>query len=256
MLTLSLLIGNIGSGKSTLASKLSLKGDVVVNMDALQAMFAAGAYDRYDNAKKEVYHKTENVAIESALEAGLSVVIDRTNIDRKRRENFIRIGQKYGAEIVAYDFGPGEHRLLERRQMNGRGVPSETWRRVFDFMKKSYEAPTLEEGFSQIIEAPKKYKFYAFDFDGTIVENRCPDIGDIIDGTVQKMNELFEDLSNIVIIWTNRDGDLQAQMRQFLVKHKIPFDFINENPMWEGGSRKIFAHEYYDDRNAWIGSKK
>lgn len=250
MPSLSVLIGNIGSGKSIIAGKLMQKGAACVNMDRLQAMFANGAYDRYDNAKKDVYHKTETAALESALEAGLSVLIDRTNMDRKRRERFLEIGKRYGAKCVAYDLGPGDEKTLARRQANPRGVPIEQWKSVHEFMSKSYEVPSLEEGFDQIIQAPKKYRFYAFDFDGTIVENECPKIGEIIDGTVDKMNALFEDLSNIIVVWTNRSGNLESQMRHFLIKNKIPFDFINENPIWESGSRKIFAHEYHDDRNA------
>lgn len=44
-------------------------------------------------------------------------------------------------------------------------------------------------------------------------------------------------------------GDKLNRMRKFLIDEKIPFDFINENPLVDFGSRKIFAHEYYDDRN-------
>jgi len=37
------------------------------------------------------------------------------------------------------------------------------------------------------------------------------------------------------------------------LKNKIPFDFINRNPMFNMGSPKIFAHEYLDDRNRLLG---
>ena len=248
-MSLNMFIGNIGSGKSVIARKLAYFGSVVFNMDAFQQMVAGGEYGAYDNAKKDIYQEAENLTIRKALEAGLSVTIDRTNMDRKRRERFISIGKEYGAEIIAHHWGPGTNKNLINRMKSPRGIPQAQWMDVFNFMQKSYEPPIPEEGFDLILEMPEKYRFHAFDFDGTIVKNKFPNIGDIIDGTVKKMNELYLELENIIIIWTCRNEDYTAQMRQFLIKNKLPFDFINENPIFDTGGRKIFAHEYYDDRN-------
>ena len=246
---LSICIGNIGCGKSLLASKLAKMDYVVVNMDTISMMIGGGEYGLYDSKKKEIYHAAENAAIETALKSGFSVVVDRTNMDRKRRKNFIETGKRHAAEIVAYDWGPGDSSEVDKRIESPNGIPAETWRNVYEFMKQSYEPPSLEEGFSQIIEVPQRFRFHAFDFDGTIVENKFPEIGEIIFGRVERMNQLWEDLSNIIIIWSCRNGDYENQMRAFLLKNKIPFDFINENPIFDTGSRKIFAHEYHDDRN-------
>jgi len=51
-------------------------------------------------------------------------------------------------------------------------------------------------------------------------------------------------------LWTCRSGDYLDQMRKFLIDNSIPYDFINENPMVNFGSPKIYANKYYDDRNA------
>lgn len=246
---MSMTIGNIGSGKSILASKLANMGAAVFNMDAFQEMIAGGQYGAYDIAKKDIYQAAENTTIEECLKRDIPVVIDRTNMDRKRRARFIEIGKKYGAKIVAYHFGPGDETNLLNREKSCRGVPMAIWKEVFESMKKSYEEPSTDEGFTEIIEAPKKYRFYAFDFDGTIVENSFPKIGEIINGTVDKINELYKSLSNIIIIWTSRSGEYERLTRSWLIKNRIPFDFINENPIFDTGSRKLFAHEYYDDRN-------
>ena len=249
-MSLNMMIGNIGCGKSFLSSKLAkMLNAVVVNNDILVKMMAGGEYNNYDKTKKEVYQTTEDTLIETALKNGFSVVIDRTNMDIKRRQRFIEIGKKYAKEIVAYDFGEGDEKGLKRRIKKSNGVPASTWQGVFEFMKKSYTQSSTEEGFTKIIEAPKRFRFYAFDFDGTIVENKFPEIGEIIDGTVEKLNKIYEDVSNVIIVWTCRSGDYVNQMRKFLCDNKIPFDFINENPMVDFGSPKIFAHEYYDDRN-------
>jgi predicted kinase len=241
-------IGNIGSGKSLLASKFAAKDFVVCNMDELQQMIAGGEYGRYDSKKKEVYRKAEEEVIKSALKSGLSVFIDRTNMDKKRRQRFINLAKKYTDQIVCYNFGQGNRECLARRLKNPHGIPIETWEKVFSSMSDAYEEPVMEEGFSEIITAPERYRFYAFDFDGAIVRNKFPEIGEILDGTVQKMNQIWKVLSNIIIIWTSRSGNYENQMRHFLIKNKIPFDFINENPIFDTGSRKIFAHEYFDDR--------
>lgn len=249
MTTMNIFIGNIGSGKSVIARKLAYYGAVVFNMDTYQSMLSGGEYGAYDPAKKDIYQEGENITIRKALEAGLSVVVDRTNMDRKRRKRFIDIGKEYGAEIVANTWGAGSEKNMINRMKNPRGIPQRKWKEVFDFMKKSYEPPMAEEGFDFILEMPENFRFYAFDFDGTIVENKFPEIGNIIDGTVKKLNEIYLELENIIVIWTCRGQDYTNQMRQFLLKSKIPFDFINENPIFNTGSPKIFAHEYYDDRN-------
>jgi predicted kinase len=249
-MSVNVFIGNIGSGKSILAKKMAFWGNVVFNMDAFQQMIAGGEYGAYDPAKKEIYQEAENLTIRKALEAGLSVVIDRTNMDRKRRKRFIDIGKEYGAKIAAYDWGSGTEKNLINRLKNPRGIPDEQWQSVWAMMKQSYEPPTTEEGFTEIIEPPTKFRFHAFDFDGTIVENKFPEIGEILSGKADELNRLYEDLSNIIIVWTCRGEDYTNQMRQFLIKNRLPFDFINENPLFDTGSRKIFAHKYYDDRNA------
>ena len=249
MATMNIMVGNVGSGKSLIARKLAFYGSAVFNMDSFQEMISGGVYGAYDNAKKEVYQAAENVTIEESLKRGISVVIDRTNMDLKRRARFIEIGKKYGAEIIAVNFGAGNEQNLINREKSCRGVPMAVWKDVFESMQKTYEYPIHDEGFDLILEAPKKYRFYAFDFDGTIVQNKFPEIGEIIDGTVDRMNDLYLDFENVIIVWTSRSGEHERLARAFLLKNKIPFDFINENPVFDTGSRKIFAHEYFDDRN-------
>lgn len=246
---LNILVGNVGSGKSTIARKLAHLGNAVVNMDSIQESISGGIYGAYDPEKKKIYQKIEDTTIEETLKSGMSVCIDRTNMDKKRRSRFIEIGKKYTNNIKCFDFGCGTDEMLKRRLKDTRGVPEKTWYKVFESMRESYEKPDTSEGFSEIIIPPERYEFHAFDFDGTIVENKFPEIGNIINGTVQKINDLYKEIKNIIIIWTCRGGEFEAYMRNFLLKKRIPFDFINENPIFENTGRKIFAHKYYDDRN-------
>jgi hypothetical protein len=246
---LIIFTGNIGCGKSTLASKLAKKGYVVINMDSITAMVQGGEYGLYDAAKKPVYHSMERAGIESALSNGLSVVVDRTNMKISDRAKYIEIGKKHGANIRSFDWGVGTASDLGRRLINPNGVPAKQWHDVFKYMAGSYEPPSLDEGFDSRDGGIRSYQFYAFDFDGTIVGNKFPEIGALIPSTVKKMSTVWENYGNMIIIWTCRSGDYLNQMKAFLLKEKIPFDFINENPLVDYGSPKIFAHEYYDDRN-------
>lgn len=245
-----MMVGNTGSGKSFLASKFAQNGCVIINMDNIQQGMAGGEYGIYDPNKKDIYHAVEISAVTSALNHGFDVVIDRTNMDKKRRKRFIDLGKKYTDEIICYDYGPGDPDGLERRLKNPHGIPASQWKTVCAMLAERYEKPHLKEGFSHIYLPPKQFTFHAFDFDGTIAKNDFPNIGDIIPETVEEINWLWTALSNVIIIWTCRSGDHENQARSFLIKNNIPFDFINENPFFEMGSRKVFAHVYHDDRNA------
>lgn len=95
-------------------------------------------------------------------------------------------------------------------------------------------------------------KVVAVDFDGTIVTEAFPNIGEIKHETVLLMKVLREKGHNIVI-WTARSGKFLEEAEEFLILNGIPYDYINENPedeFYKRGEqgRKIFAHIYLDDR--------
>jgi predicted kinase len=248
--------GNIGSGKSLIASKYAKQGYVVVNMDSITTMIQGGEYGLYDKNKREVYHRTEAICIHTALDSGLSVVVDRTNMKKSDRKRYVDIGKEYGVCVRSIDWGEGDDKSLNRRLSQPNGIPSNQWVDVHSFMKKSYEKPSDDEGFDFIMPGPTSFRFYAVDFDGTIVDNKFPEIGVINDNMVLKLRQWWELLGNIIIIWTCRSGDRLNQMKSFLLKNNIPFDFINENPIANFGSPKIYAHEYHDDRNKPLTEKE
>ena len=252
---LKLLVGNIGTGKSTFARRLARDfGDVVVNTDNIIKMISGGDY-YYCPEKSAVYGKATNAIIESALQNYQSVVVDRTNIDVKTRKRYIVIAKKFNVPVIAYDFGKGEPFSLNRRLKSPKGETEQTWKEVYNVFLQKHEELSSKEGITQIIKMPKKHIFYSFDFDGVIVKNEFPRIVTINAKIVNKMRTMRNDFGKIIIINTCRSGDYENKMYRFLLENSIPFDFINENPFFETGSRKIFAHQYYDDRNASIEQK-
>lgn len=249
---LIIFTGNIGCGKSLIASKLGKRGYVIVNNDTITSMIQGGEYGLYDKLKKPIYKVIETSLIVGSLKLGFSVVIDRTNMSVANRERYIRIGQLHGVCIKSFCWGRGTSEDLIRRLNNSRGVPVETWVKVYGTMERNYSKPQLQEGFNAIITMSQKFKFYAFDFDGTIVKNDFPGIGSLRSSIVNRMNAIWGNLNNIIIIWTCRSENYLNQMRKFLLDNNVPFDFINSNPMMRGNSPKVFAHKYFDDRNVFM----
>lgn len=110
-----------------------------------------------------------------------------------------------------------------------------------------------------------KYENYviAVDFDGTLVENRFPEIGKVKSNVVKKITKRIEKLKRkgiaknvTLILWTCRGNEeKRAYLNEAIecCRNDIPeleFKYYNENPenIFGDTTRKIFANEYWDDR--------
>lgn len=91
----------------------------------------------------------------------------------------------------------------------------------------------------------------AVDWDGTVVTNDYPKMGEFLPGAVDTINWLY-DRGDYIIIWTCRYlyNDI-ADMKQKLKSGRIKYHCINQNHPsvkfhpWP----KIYADVYIDDRN-------
>ena len=94
----------------------------------------------------------------------------------------------------------------------------------------------------------------AIDFDGTICQNKYPEIGDPMPLAIESIKELKE-RGHDLILWTCRQGDQLYNAVKWCKEHGIPFDLVNEhepnNLRAFGGvaGNKVFADIYIDDRN-------
>ena len=147
---LIIFTGNVGCGKSTMAAKMAKNGFVIINGDLITIMVQGGEYGAYDPKKKPVYHAIERAGIETALERGFSVVVDRTNMKVSDRARFVEMGKKYDVAIKSYCWGPGSNIALRRRLDDPKGIPESQWEDVFNRMYASYEKPDRDEGFDSI----------------------------------------------------------------------------------------------------------
>lgn len=93
----------------------------------------------------------------------------------------------------------------------------------------------------------------AVDFDGTIVENKYPDIGDIIPGALCTLRR-WKKAGHTIIINSCRAGLDEVKMEAWLIRNHVPHDFINRNDpertkLYECECRKISADFYVDDHD-------
>ena len=99
----------------------------------------------------------------------------------------------------------------------------------------------------------------AVDFDGTLCENKYPEIGKP-NGVLIDDLKMRKDNGAKLILWTCRVGDRLEQAIDWCQEQGLIFDAVNQNlpeivESFGGDCRKVFAHEYIDDRNVWDGGK-
>lgn len=96
-------------------------------------------------------------------------------------------------------------------------------------------------------------KIIAVDFDGTLCENKWPEIGEPNEELIEYLKDR-QKVGDKLILWTCRAEELLKEAVYWCLDKELVFDAVNENLpetiKWMGGdTRKIFADEYIDDRS-------
>ena len=94
-------------------------------------------------------------------------------------------------------------------------------------------------------------KIIAVDFDGTLVENKFPRVGDPIWDNIEAIKK-EKKAGAAVILWTCRVGRRLTDAVRTCDLYGIELDAVNENlpdVIRNVGcdTRKVIAHEYWDD---------
>ncbi len=99
-------------------------------------------------------------------------------------------------------------------------------------------------------------KIIAVDFDGTLCEEKWPDIGE---ARQQVINELIRQQVDGVklILWTCREGEQLQAAVTWCLNHGLMFDAVNDNleenkEQYGNNSRKVWATEYWDDKSVLV----
>lgn len=99
-------------------------------------------------------------------------------------------------------------------------------------------------------------KIFAIDFDGTLVTDKFPEIGEDIQ-VVQNFVKYRKLHGDKFVLWTCRTGKYLEHAVEYCKSKGIEFDAINDNlpeivDEYGDNPRKIFADYYIDDRNSVI----
>jgi predicted kinase len=143
---LILLIGLPGSGKSTW-TRQNASGAIVVSQDDLiDAITPLG----FEYSARPIYAAAEEVIARAALQAGRTVIVDRTNRTAALRARWIAIGREAQCKIVAIVMSTDVEtcRIRNRARSGQRRVSEER----MDRMIAVFQHPTLDEGFYAIRE--------------------------------------------------------------------------------------------------------
>lgn len=93
----------------------------------------------------------------------------------------------------------------------------------------------------------------AVDFDGTLCENKWPDIGAPNEELFSYLKLQQQRYGVRLILWTCRSGERLQKAVSFCSEHGLEFDAINENlpdvvALYGDNTRKISADVYIDDK--------
>jgi hypothetical protein len=93
----------------------------------------------------------------------------------------------------------------------------------------------------------------AVDFDGTVVEDRYPEIGKPLPFAIDTLKRLHAD-GHRIVLWTFRHGRPLRHAVEFLESQGVELYAVNqsfpeESEQLDGYSRKIHADWFIDDRN-------
>lgn len=96
------------------------------------------------------------------------------------------------------------------------------------------------------------YSIVAVDFDGTLCEDKWPEIGEPRESLIWYLRSR-QARGDKIILWTCRVGDQLREAVKWCYLYGLIFDAINENlpeviEYCGSDSRKIYADEYIDDK--------
>jgi len=233
-----MLKGLPASGKSTWAAEklLSSSGEIVrVNKDDLRRMLNAGQHSK---AKEVFVCSVRDFIVQSALDAGKSVIVDDTNLEKKHEIRLREIAGGRNFEIIDFthvSLAVCLERDLKRVRSVGEKVIRGMWRK---YLKEEYPPPEHN---------PHLPNAVICDLDGTLcwLNGRSPYDASECDKDLLNpvVAELIKD--KWVILVSGREEKFRAPTEVFLKKHGIKHYGLFMRPTGDFREDSIVKEEIY-----------
>ena len=96
-------------------------------------------------------------------------------------------------------------------------------------------------------------KILAIDFDGTLVSDNFPNIGELNTKLFKEVKTLQEEFGVKIILWTSRTLEMLDDAVKFCEDNGLKFDAVNQNikevmELTGQDTRKVYADLYIDDK--------
>jgi predicted kinase len=147
---LILTCGVQGSGKSTWARKYASENPDILYLSTDKLRSEMG-YGEEDQSVNKLIYARMSQKTESALRKGQSVLLDATFIKPDWRKEYVELGRKFGAKLIAHVFNANRDVLIERvkQRVDSGGLTIPT--NVIDRYINMFEPPTIGE-FDEIVK--------------------------------------------------------------------------------------------------------
>ena len=160
--TLYVMIGPPASGKSTKAEDLARRGYSILSSDEIREKSFGGGFPANEKERSRLNTAIFNFIKKEAknlLEEGKMVVIDATNLNRKKRIKLLSYldGVICQKKAILFITSPAVCRDRNANRPLGKRVPDED----MDRLMRGFEAPVIGEGWDEIIPVigSDKYEF-------------------------------------------------------------------------------------------------
>ena len=136
---LIILVGPPASGKSTWGKTFAAQNGVTyVSTDAIRAEIGSGEADQTVSAAA---FNLARRRISNALSQGKNAMIDATNVNRKSRKDWVKIGRENNSYLIAVAFEVSRNELYRRDAQRNRHVGND----IIDRFVDKYSRPDLTE---------------------------------------------------------------------------------------------------------------
>ena len=166
MIKMFMMIGLPASGKSTIAKEIAKKENaVIVSTDDLRQELLNDVNSQKNN--NLIFEEAEK-RLKANIEAGRNVIFDATNINYKRRRDWLNRFNKYAVKKIGILVATPYEECLIRNEQRKRKVPEEVIKRMYH----NFYIPQYYEGFDDIqIKYTNDYMFFFSDLEDIRQDN-------------------------------------------------------------------------------------